>query len=29
MMNKQHNPAGIAKPIGAYTHGIEVPPNAR
>ena len=28
-MNKIHNPAGIAPPIGAYSHGIEVPPGAR
>lgn len=28
-MNKIHNPAEIAPPIGAYSHGIEVPPGAR
>ena len=28
-MNKVHNPAAIAAPIGVYSHGIEVPPNAR
>ena len=28
-MNKIHNPAGIAPPIGAYSHGIEVPAGAR
>jgi enamine deaminase RidA (YjgF/YER057c/UK114 family) len=26
---KIHNPPTIADPIGAYSHGIEVPPNAR
>ncbi|KAA3628493.1 MAG: RidA family protein [Proteobacteria bacterium] len=26
---KQHNPEGVAAPVSAYTHGIEVPPNAR
>lgn len=26
---KRHNPATIAAPVGKYTHGIEVPPNAR
>lgn len=24
-----HNPSNVAAPIGAYSHGIEVPPNAR
>jgi enamine deaminase RidA (YjgF/YER057c/UK114 family) len=24
-----HNPAAIAAPIGTYSHGVEVPPNAR
>lgn len=28
-MNKIHNPATIAKPASSYSHGIEVPPNAR
>jgi enamine deaminase RidA (YjgF/YER057c/UK114 family) len=28
-MNKIHNPAEIPPPIGAYSHGIEVPPGAR
>ena len=28
-MNKIHNPAEIAPPIGAYSHGIEVPAGAR
>ncbi len=28
-MNKVHNPATIAAPGGVYSHGIEVPPNAR
>lgn len=29
-MHKVHNPAGIAGPVSpAYSHGIEVPPNAR
>jgi len=26
---KIHNPPAIADPIGTYSHGIEVPPNAR
>lgn len=26
---KMHNPPAIADPIGTYSHGIEVPPNAR
>jgi enamine deaminase RidA (YjgF/YER057c/UK114 family) len=26
---KTHNPPAIADPIGTYSHGIEVPPNAR
>jgi len=26
---KQHNPEGVAAPISAYSHGIEVPPGAR
>jgi enamine deaminase RidA (YjgF/YER057c/UK114 family) len=26
---KIHNPATIADPIGTYSHGVEVPPNAR
>jgi len=28
-MAKLHNPQTIADPIGAYSHGVEVPPNAR
>jgi 2-iminobutanoate/2-iminopropanoate deaminase len=28
-MPKFHNPATIADPIGTYSHGVEVPPNAR
>jgi 2-iminobutanoate/2-iminopropanoate deaminase len=28
-MNKKHNPTTIAAPVGAYTHGIEVPAGAR
>lgn len=28
-MNTQHNPATVAAPIGAYSHGIEVPAGAR
>lgn len=28
-MNKVHNPGTVAPPIGAYSHGIEVPPGAR
>jgi 2-iminobutanoate/2-iminopropanoate deaminase len=28
-MNKKHNPGTIAAPVGAYTHGIEVPAGAR
>ena len=28
-MAKFHNPRTIADPIGTYTHGVEVPPNAR
>jgi enamine deaminase RidA (YjgF/YER057c/UK114 family) len=28
-MNKVHNPPEIAPPIGAYSHGIEVPAGAR
>ena len=28
-MNKIHNPAGVAPPIGAYSHAIEVPAGAR
>jgi len=28
-MAKIHNPPAIAAPIGTYSHGIEVPPNAR
>jgi len=28
-MAKVHNPRSIAAPIGTYSHGIEVPPNAR
>jgi 2-iminobutanoate/2-iminopropanoate deaminase len=28
-MGKVHNPSSIAAPIGTYSHGIEVPPNAR
>ncbi len=26
---KIHNPPTIADPVGAYSHGVEVPPNAR
>jgi enamine deaminase RidA (YjgF/YER057c/UK114 family) len=26
---KIHNPPAIADPVGTYSHGIEVPPNAR
>ena len=28
-MLKVHNPRSIVAPIGTYSHGIEVPPNAR
>jgi enamine deaminase RidA (YjgF/YER057c/UK114 family) len=28
-MNKSHNPSRVAAPSGPYSHGIEVPPNAR
>jgi enamine deaminase RidA (YjgF/YER057c/UK114 family) len=28
-MNRAVNPGSIAKPISAYSHGMEVPPNAR
>lgn len=28
-MNKIYNPSSVAKPGGAYSHGIEVAPNAR
>jgi enamine deaminase RidA (YjgF/YER057c/UK114 family) len=28
-MNRIHNPKTISAPIGRYSHGIEVPPNAR
>jgi enamine deaminase RidA (YjgF/YER057c/UK114 family) len=28
-MAKLHNPETIADPIGTYSHGVEVPPNAR
>jgi 2-iminobutanoate/2-iminopropanoate deaminase len=28
-MMKIHNPRSIAAPIGAYSNGIEIPPNAR
>ena len=28
-MARFHNPKAIADPIGSYTHGVEVPPNAR
>ena len=28
-MNKKHVPDTIAPPLAAYSHGIEVPPNAR
>jgi|SRR5262245_4450238 len=28
-MAKLHNPPTIADPIGTYSHGVEVPPNAR
>jgi len=26
---KRHNPESVAPPFGTYSHGIEVPPNAR
>jgi 2-iminobutanoate/2-iminopropanoate deaminase len=26
---KMHNPATVAAPTGPFTHGVEVPPNAR
>ncbi len=28
-MNKKHVPDTIAPPLAAYSHGIEIPPNAR
>ena len=28
-MAKFHNPKTIADPVGTYSHGVEVPPNAR
>lgn len=28
-MAKLHNPQTIADPLGTYSHGVEVPPNAR
>ena len=28
-MFKLHNPQTIAEPVAAYTHGVEIPPNAR
>ena len=28
-MNKKHVPDTIAPPVAAYSHGIEIPPNAR
>lgn len=28
-MHKIHNPPTVAGPFGVYSHGIEVPPNAR
>ena len=28
-MLKKHNPATVASPLSAYSHGVEVPPNAR
>ena len=28
-MAKFHNPQTIADPVGTYSHGVEVPPNAR
>jgi enamine deaminase RidA (YjgF/YER057c/UK114 family) len=28
-MNKPHNPSRVAAPSGPYSHGLEVPPNAR
>src|SRR5690606_31290319 len=28
-MNRLFNPKSIAAPLGAYSHGVEVPPNAR
>jgi enamine deaminase RidA (YjgF/YER057c/UK114 family) len=27
--HKAHNPSGVAAPSGPFSHGIEVPPNAR
>jgi len=29
MPNRIHNPSGVAAPLGSYSHGIEVPANAR
>lgn len=26
---RKHNPDGIAAPLGAYSHGVEIPANAR
>jgi len=28
-MNKLRNPASVAAPLGPYSHGVEIPPNAR
>ena len=28
-MLKKHNPATVATPLSAYSHGVEVPANAR
>ena len=28
-MLKKHNPATVATPLSAYSHGVEVPPDAR
>ena len=28
-MLKRHNPDSVAPPFGTYSHGIEVPPDAR
>jgi enamine deaminase RidA (YjgF/YER057c/UK114 family) len=28
-MNRTHNPTSVAPPAGHFSHGVEVPPNAR
>jgi len=28
-VNKKHNPSAIARPVGTYSHGVEVPAGAR